>query len=138
MREAAQSLKHEFDLQSKFLLLKTPLGEVTKSVKNIRYFEVKGHNVTAFFDETEERVSGTLNEFEKRLKDVGFIRIHKSFLVNFRFIESIGKTTVTLTDGTALLLSRNRFEETKRKLLIFSRNIGADFSEHKVCQVNRL
>lgn len=137
LREAAQSLKREFDLQSEFLLLKTARGEIAAVVNNIKYFEVKGHQVTAFFDETEERVSGTLNEYEERLKDVGFIRVHKSYLVNFRFIESIGKTTVTLTDGSTLALSRNRVAETKKKLLVFSRNIGADFSEHKVCQVNR-
>ena len=123
LREAAQSLKHEFNLQSEFLLLKTPFGEVVRAVNSIRYFEVKGHQVTAFFDDTEERVSGTLNEYEKRLKDVGFIRIHKSFLVNFRFIESIGKTTVTLTEGSTLALSRNRVAETKRKLMLFIRNL---------------
>lgn len=122
LREAALSLKHEFDLQSEFLLLKTPFGEIAKSVNSIRYFEVKGHQVTAFFDDNEERVSGTLNEYEERLKSNGFIRIHKSYLLNFRFIEYVGKTTVTLTDGTSLLLSRNRVAETKRKLLIFSRN----------------
>lgn len=137
LREAAQSLKREFDLQSEFLILKTPLGEVIRAVNSIRYFEVKGHNVTAFFDDTEERVSGTMNEYEQRLKDVGFIRIHKSFLVNFRFIESIGKNAVTLTDGSTLSLSRNRVSETKRKLLIFSRNIGTDFSERRVLQVKR-
>ena len=82
-------------------------------------------------------MSGTLNEYEERLKSNGFIRIHKSFLVNFRFIESIGKTAVNLTDGSTLALSRNRVAETKRKLLIFLRNIGADFSERKVHQVNR-
>lgn len=138
LREAAQSLKREFDLQSEFLLLKTPLGEVVRAVNRIKYFEVKGHNVTAFFDDTEERVSGTMKEYEERLKDVGFIRIHKSFLVNFRFIESVGKTTVTLTDGTTLLLSRNRVAETKRKMMIFSRNIVTDFSERRVRQLNQL
>lgn len=137
LREAVQSLKREFDLQSEFLLLKTPRGEIVRAVNSIRYFEVKGHQVTAFFDDSEERVSGTMKEYEKRLKDVGFICIHKSFLVNFRFIEYVGKTTVTLTDGTALLLSRNRVDETKRKLLIFSRNLDTDFSERRVLQVNR-
>ena len=122
LREAVQGLKREFDMQSELLLLKTPFGEVIRAVNSIKYFEVKGHQVTAFFDETEERVSGTMNEFEKRLKDVGFIRIHKSFLVNFRFIESIKKNNVILKDGTSLLLSRNRVAETKRKLLLFSRN----------------
>lgn len=137
LREAALSLKREFDLQSEFLLLKTARGEIVADVENIRYFEVKGHQVTAFFDDTEERVSGTLNEYEERLKDVGFIRIHKSFLVNFRFIESVGKTTVTLTDGSTLVLSRNRVAETKRKMMIFSRNLDTDFSERRVLQVKR-
>lgn len=132
LREAVQSMKREFDLQSEFLLLKTPLGEVIRAVNSIRYFEVKGHNVTAFFDDTEERVSGTMNEYEQRLKSNGFIRIHKSFLVNFRFIESVGKTTVTLTDGTALLLSRNRVAETKRKLLLFSRNKSQFYANNPV------
>lgn len=49
LREAAQSLKREFDLKRKFLLLKTPFGEIAKAVNSIRYFEVKGHNVTVFF-----------------------------------------------------------------------------------------
>ena len=122
MCSSAQRMKYEIDLTSASLIFKKTLGEVVADVNSIRYFEVKGHQVTAFFDETEERVSGTMNEYEERLKDVGFIRIHKSFLVNFRFIESVGKNNVTLTDGTALLLSRNRVAETKRKLLIFSRN----------------
>ena len=57
LREAAQSLKREFDMKSEFLLLKTACGEIVADVENIRYFEVKGHQVTAFFDYTEERVS---------------------------------------------------------------------------------
>lgn len=122
LREAALSLKREFDLQSEILLLKTPCGEIAKKAGNVRYFEVKGHNVTAFFDDGEECVSGTLNEFDKRLKDVGFIRIHKSFLVNFRHIKSIGTTNVTLTDGKTLPLSRNRVAETKNKMLMFLKN----------------
>lgn len=136
LREAVQSLKRKFDLQSEFLLLKTPLGKVIRAVNSIRYFEVKGHNVTAFFDDTEERVSGTLNDYERRLKNSGFIRVHKSFLVNFRFIESVGKTVV-LTDGKTLPLSRNRIDETKKKLLMFSRNLGSEFDKCKVLQKNK-
>lgn len=137
LREAAQSLKREFDMKSEFLLLKTACGEIVADVENIRYFEVKGHNVTAFIGDNEERVSGTLNEYEARLKNVGFIRIHKSYLVNFRYIDFVGKTTVTLTDGSALSLSRNRVAETKRKMMIFSKNIGFEFHKRNVPQKSR-
>ena len=137
LREAALSLKHEFDLQSEFLLLKTARGEIVADVENIRYFEVKGHQVTAFIGDTEERVFVTMKEYEERLKSNGFIRIHKSYLVNFRYIDFVEKTAVTLTDGSTLALSRNRVAETKRKLLIFSRNLGTDFSERRALQVKR-
>lgn len=129
--EAALSLKREIDLQSEVLLLKTQRGEIVRDVKSIKYFEVNGHNVTAFFDENEERVSGTLNDYERRLKNSGFIRVHKSFIVNFRHIKTIGKTVV-LTDGKTLPLSRNRIDETKKKLLMFSKNLGTEFIERKL------
>lgn len=136
LREAAQSLKREFDMQSEFLLLKTQRGEIIRDVKSIKYFEVKGHNVTAFFDENEERVSGTLNDYERRLKNSGFIRIHKSFLVNIRYVETIGKSVI-LTGGKTLPLSRNRIDETKKNLLMFSKNLGTEFIERKLPLENR-
>lgn len=131
LREAALSLKREFVLQSEFLLLKTQHGDILRDVKSIKYFEVDGHNVTAVFDENSERVSGTLNDFEQRLKYSGFIRIHKSFLVNFRYVETIGKSVI-LTGGKTLPLSRNRIDETKKKLLMFSKNLGTEFIERKL------
>ena len=121
LREAAMSLKREFDLLNEVLLLKTPCEEILINVNNIRYFEVEGHHVTAFFDDNEERVSGTLNEYEERLKSNGFIRIHKSFLVNFRFIRAIGTNSVSLMNGETLPLSRNRVAETKKNLMMFLR-----------------
>ena len=121
LREAAMSLKREFDLLNEVLLLKTPCEEILINVNNIRYFEVEGHHVTAFFDDNEERVSGTLNEYEERLKSIGFIRIHKSFLVNFRFIRAIGTNSVSLMNGETLPLSRNRVAETKKNLMMFLR-----------------
>lgn len=121
LREAALSLKREIDLLSKVLFLKTPREEIFINENIIRYFEVTGHNVTAFFDGNEERVLGTLNEFEQRLKSSGFLRIHKSFLVNFRYIRAIGTNNVSLTDGETLPLSRNRVDETKKNLMMFLR-----------------
>lgn len=48
LREAALSMKRELDVLSEFLPLKTPRGEIAKAVNSIKYFEVKGHNVTVF------------------------------------------------------------------------------------------
>lgn len=119
LSETAESLKRYFGSANKYLVLKTPDGEITRAVKDIKYFEVKGHSVTMLCDE-EEQVCGTMKAFESALNKNGFIRIHKGYLVNFRYIYSIQKNNVILTNGKSLPLSRNRADSTKKKLWEFS------------------
>lgn len=119
--ETAESLKKHFGSANEYLVLKTPDGTITRAVKDIKYFEVKGHYVTMLCN-GEERVCGTMKAFESSLNKNGFIRIHKGYLVNFRYIYTIQKNNVILTDGKTLPLSRNRANTTKKMLWEFTRN----------------
>lgn len=123
LSETAESLNKCFASLNECLSLRTPAGEITRNIKNIKYFEVKGHVVTIVCCESEDRVCGTLREYEECLKNTGFIRIHKSYLVNFRFIKFIDKKDIKLTCGKELPLSRNRVGVVKRKVLEYSRCI---------------
>lgn len=120
--ETVKSLKKYFCSADEYLVLKTPDGTITKAVKDIKYFEVKGHCVTMLCG-SEKRVCGTMKELESRLGQNGFIRIHKGYLVNFRYIYSIQKSNVILTDGRELPLSRNRANATEVKLREFAREL---------------
>lgn len=120
--EAARSLGNYFVSLGEYLSFKTPNGEITRSVKSLKYFEVKGHTVTMVCDQSADRVCGTLKEYEERLNNMGFIRIHKSYLVNYRYIYVVQNSNVKLTCGRELPLSRNRADMTKKKLLEFSKN----------------
>lgn len=122
LSETAESLKKYFCSANEYVQLKTPNGEIIKAIKDIKYFEVTGHNVTVISTD-EERVCGTMQEYEDRYGKNGFIRIHKGYLVNFRSICSIHKLEVRLFDGNVLPLSRNRASETKKKLQEFMSSI---------------
>lgn len=55
---------------------------------------------------------GRLKDWEEKLEDQGFIRIHRSYVVNPSFIQSYqakpsGDGTLTLTNGEKLRVSRN-------------------------------
>lgn len=50
---------------------------------------------------------------EEELSGHRFLRIHKSYLVNQRYIEDVGRQEIRLTDGTILEMGRDR-----RKALI--------------------
>lgn len=51
-----------------------------------------------------------LGELEDVLRDKGFLRIHKSFLVNLRHVAQIKNYTATLKDGRTLQTSRQNFK----------------------------
>lgn len=56
-------------------------------------------------------VSKTLVEFEELLRDLGFLRVHKTHLVNIDCVKSIeknGDTKLLLNDGTIVPVSRRR------------------------------
>ena len=59
----------------------------------------------------------TLSEqFEKK----GFIRIHKSFLVNFRYIYKINKNNVELKEGKPIDINPHKVKEIRDRFQHFS------------------
>lgn len=122
--EAVKSLKETFSSQREYLSFKTATGETFQSSKDIRYFESNGHFIDVVCNDRTIRMCGILREYEEMMKDNGFIRIHKSYLVNFRYIRFIEKNAVFLTCGKELPLSRNRVSETKIKIMFFSKDLA--------------
>ncbi len=62
-------------------------------------------------------VSKTLGEYEDLLAEHGFIRIHKSHLVNVKYVCKVDKEgMVLMTDGKMLAISKRRKEAVMRSL----------------------
>lgn len=123
LREAAESLKKYFHLLAEPMSFKTTTGEIKMDIRNIKFLEVYGHIVIIVCEGDKIQVCGTMKKYDECLKQKGFIRIHKSYLVNFRYINSVEKNDVILICGEKLPLSRNRIYEVRKKLQEFSRNI---------------
>lgn len=90
------------------LLLSLPDGVVRLPLYEIRYLEVMKNYVTLHAVE-EYSVKRSLSELTKEL-DESFYRIHRSYIVNLRFVKRITRTEVTLKDGAALPLSRKLYD----------------------------
>lgn len=72
-------------------------------------------------DKKEELIRTPLSNLEEKLKEDGFIRIHKCYLLNYLYIRSISMDEVKLTDGTSLPLSKKRKDEIMKQYLAISR-----------------
>ncbi len=85
-------------------------------LKDIIYFESYGRRVHV------KHINGTgqfykrLNVIEQELQSckIPFLRIHQSFLINYRFVSSISFSNVKMNDGTVLQISEDR-RKTIRK-----------------------
>lgn len=77
----------------------------------ILYIESKLRKLKmALRDNKTHEYYGKLDSVEQELKPYGFIRTHKSYLVNSRYIQHLEYETVKLDNGAILPVSRNRYK----------------------------
>lgn len=100
---------------SKFVL-QTKNGEALLNVSNIKYIEIYTHSIRVYTVSGEIlECYGSLAAMEKQLNEFDFVRTHKSYLVNCRYIFSIEKNRIILDDKTDIPLSRYKADAVKSK-----------------------
>jgi DNA-binding LytR/AlgR family response regulator len=92
------------------------------SVSNILYFESFRHEIVAHYCDgttydTKENLSILAKKFEKH----GFIRVHRSYLVNYRNIYVINQVDLKLDTGEIIPISRLKRQEILAKYQVFLR-----------------
>lgn len=89
------------------------------SFDDILYLEVLGHSVSVVTEGGTYSVNATLSSFEQQLERHGFLRVHKSYLVNMRYIKKFQCRELTLSNGAVLRVSEKSYAEQKRKYLLW-------------------
>lgn len=85
----------------------------------IAYLEVMGHSVSIHSNGCSYELSATLSGLEDRLASHGFLRVHKSYLVNMAHIRKFRSRECLLADGTALSVSEKNYAQQKQKYLLW-------------------
>lgn len=94
-------------------------------ITSIRYFQVTKRIVTVYYGEREEfSFYSTFGKIENRLKDYGFIRIQRSYLVSAAWVRTISFREVTLRTGESLPVGRSFYPELKRLMDEFAAGHG--------------
>ncbi len=83
--------------------------------KDILYFESENNKVNIVLAKTAEKITvyTKLDEFEQTQPLNTFIRSHKSYLVNFLYIEKYTNDKFVLTAGTDIPISRTNKEKAR-------------------------
>jgi two-component system, LytTR family, response regulator len=78
------------------------------------------NNYTYFYfaDQKPLLISKTMKEYEDILTDYGFLRVHKSHLVNKKYVKHLDKEGVLwLTDGSHIVVSRRKKDDVMQALM---------------------
>lgn len=99
----------------------TDMGEVMIPIRDILYFESINRRVYLHTEDSEYVLKGTqfshvVNEFAPK----SFILIHRTCLVNLKYIFSIGKIDITLDNGTRLPMSRYKVQDVKKAFTLYA------------------
>lgn len=133
------SLSTEFDRVVHKLLLHTNQNktivlednfarEYVVPIRNIIYIESDKHYLNFYVNGKQEPFikRATIKEFAQRFEKFDFVQIHKSYIVNLRFIDAIQKNDVNIfikNTDKKLPVSRNLKKEVSDKYKLFLRNI---------------
>lgn len=102
-------------------------GEVINiPLEDILYLEVQQHNVTAVTTRLtsdrkpkEYNFYASLSDLEERLEPLGFLRIHKSYLVNMKHLKKFQCRAATLDNGMVLRVGEKSYAKKKQKFLLW-------------------
>lgn len=81
------------------------------NVDDIYYLEVSRKDTFIYFADKCLKCHRTISSFEKELEPYGFMRIHRSFIVNTRRIVSFDTRTARLDNGEKVFISQKKYPE---------------------------
>ena len=113
LRDILEEYRQEKNLAS--LVLDTQ-GKIYRfTLSEILYVQSQDKYVQFFLKDgtATDAIRCRIADLEKKLSSQGFIRIHRSYLVNYLYIKSIRSTEVLMDNGARLPVSRLRLDESK-------------------------
>ncbi len=89
------------------ITIKTDKKHVIVNIDGIEYLQSLGNYVKVWFDQQFLLTPKTLSSFENQLPTDVFIRIHKSYLLNKKFVDFFEGNMIFLKNGTSLPIGKN-------------------------------
>ena len=108
--------------QKKEHIIKVETAEGTRKLRlpALVYVEVLSHYLYFHTTKRDYRSRGNISDVEKELEKYNFVRVHRSYIVNLRYVNKVLSKEVTVGDKV-LPVSRNYKEKLKEEYLKYIR-----------------
>lgn len=113
-----ECIKNFESSKSQYIEIRSNYEQIILNIKRIVYVESYGHNVIIHTENGEFKSKKKLSELLNQIEYFDFIQIHKSYVVNEEFINSVSSKCVILNNLIELPLGRKYSKNVKKILLI--------------------
>ena len=100
------------------VLLTSPEGDRKVSLADIEYVESENVHVAVHTASGVYRSRISLAKFAEQL-DETFIKVHRSYIVNLKYVKKITRTDITMVSGDLVPISRGMYDEVHAALIKF-------------------
>lgn len=112
--DCMDDLLHELSKRERTMIFDFEEGIRKLLIDSIIYVESFGHKVVFHTADATYRQNRKLEEIEKELGDYDFIRVHKSFVVNLKYVLKVSNYSLTMQDGYVISVPRSRYADVKQ------------------------
>ena len=103
------------------LTIKATNDVIRIELNEIMYFEAEQNYINIFTIKSNYRFRETLSNLEKELLEKGFIRVHKGYLINQKYVFILNSKEIKLNDDTLIPIGRSYSEAVKKELMKYMR-----------------
>ena len=86
------------------------------NIDDVIYMEAMNQNVRIVTSKGEHVIRYNIGDFEEKLKNDGFFRIHRGYLISLSKVKKLVKNDILMEGGTTLPVSRSNTKALKEAL----------------------
>lgn len=125
LEKTISSVLRRWQRKSFIYEIKSEGSLIYKSAEEMIYAEVYSHKLVLHCFDGDYSIWGSLDELEEKLSEASFIRTHRCFLVNPKYIKKIERKTVFL-EALGIIeipFSKHKATEVKKKYFDYKMNL---------------
>ncbi len=126
LKNVLQKAVHKTESRSQeFIIVSRERQRKKLFLDDIYYFEIKGRTIDVHGPEDIFTYYEQIGELENKLRDKGFFRCHKSYLVNLKYVDRYNRQEVILENGEKIVIAKRRYDEFVQEVLkVMQKNGG--------------
>lgn len=91
---------------------------------DIYYFEIRGRKIDIHTTDGILTYYEQIGILEKQLRDKGFFRCHKSYLVNLKYVDTYNRQEIILDNGDKITIAKRRYDDFIKEILSYMKKSG--------------